>query len=700
MKLVRLLLSTIFSAGIVMAFAVNEPFIYINPVPSSTLHKNATGIILRAGEQINPATITKSGLFTIIGSLSKGHSVKVALSEDGKSILLQPLTPFVAGDSVVVIYGNGIKTVSGKKITSGRFYFKTTPSGTEPGPQLQVSPGIMDGEGIGNSKDLSAPNTAVESFWTKGIPPLYIWSNTGNSAPGSIFFSNFNFFNEPTEHYCIIDNAGDSIFGKYDTSNYNNFYLNHDGHFTLYNAVDSDYVELDSNYHAIDTFQMGNGYKADVHEFQLFSNKYHWMLAYDPEPVDMSQIVVGGKKTAKPIGCIIQELDDSNRVIFEWRSWDHYNLTDVTHEPLTSTEPDVVHGNSIEVDNDGNILFSARHLEEITKIDVNTGNIIWRLGGKNNQFKFTNDTIGFSYQHDVRRIANGHITVFDNGNYHSPPATYVKEYALDETAKTATLTWSYHRFNPASEHSYSHAMGSVQRLSDGHTFIDWGYIVTGAYPSITEVDSLGNIIWEMRLDSEYYDGIYRAHRVVWNPCSRVTFSTMAASKITATAANLSWLPATNAVSYSVEYRPVGTGTFKTQNLMKTTLKLKNLSPSTTYQWGVRSTCQTQGSSNFTALATFTTLSARDMSLNEDGLDATIYPNPSHGIFSLQIDAPDNNPVSVVILDASSRIMYQNSFGLSAGSNITSIDLSKLNAGVYFCQIKSGSNQIIKKIVIE
>src|SRR5450432_3650853 len=98
MKFIRLLLTTAFSVGILSAFATSsEPFIYTNPVPSSALHKPETGIILRAGEAINAATISKNGLFTVAGSISKNHSVTVALSEDGRSILVQPTTPFSAG---------------------------------------------------------------------------------------------------------------------------------------------------------------------------------------------------------------------------------------------------------------------------------------------------------------------------------------------------------------------------------------------------------------------------------------------------------------------------------------------------------------------------------------------------------------------------------------------------------------------------
>src|SRR5690606_33427409 len=104
---------------------------------------------------------------------------------------------------------------------------------------------------------------------------------------------------------------------------------------------------------------------------------------------------------------------------------------------------DYAHGNAVELDSDGNILISSRHMNEITKIDRTTGEIIWRWGGKNNEFTFVNDTLAFSFQHDIRRLPNGNVTLFDNGNHHKPPRSRAVEYELDEVNKTATVVWQY-----------------------------------------------------------------------------------------------------------------------------------------------------------------------------------------------------------------------------------------------------------------
>jgi len=55
-------------------------------------------------------------------------------------------------------------------------------------------------------------------------------------------------------------------------------------------------------------------------------------------------------------------------LIFQWRSWDHFQITDATHENLLASNIDYVHGNAIEIDTDSNIIISSRHMDEITKL--------------------------------------------------------------------------------------------------------------------------------------------------------------------------------------------------------------------------------------------------------------------------------------------------------------------------------------------
>ena len=132
----------------------------------------------------------------------------------------------------------------------------------------------------------------------------------------------------------------------------------------------------------------------------LLPNGHAFVLGDDFQTVRMDSIVEGGDSSAIVEGIIVQEID-------------------------------------------GTLLLSSRHLDEIMKIDRQTGDIIWRWGGKNNEFTFVDDTRGFSHQHAVRRIPNGDVTLFDNGNFHSPPFSRALEYRLDELGKTATLVWEY-----------------------------------------------------------------------------------------------------------------------------------------------------------------------------------------------------------------------------------------------------------------
>jgi len=179
---------------------------------------------------------------------------------------------------------------------------------------------------------------------------------------------------------------------------------------------------------------------------------------------------------------------------------------------LTDRNIDLVHGNALAISADGNLLLSSRNLNEITKIDLRTGNVIWRLGGKANMFKFVNGE-PFAYQHDVRQLPNGDITLFDNhATTQKPAPSRAVEYNIDETNRTVTEVWDYAHV-PSVFATY---MGSAQRLADGNTFLSWGAPYTKAgytYASMTELTPDNRTLFELTFDQPYVS--YRAVVFPW-----------------------------------------------------------------------------------------------------------------------------------------------------------------------------------------
>ena len=278
---------------------------------------------------------------------------------------------------------------------------------------------------------------------------------------------------------------------------------------SYFNNYNKSWIILNEYMNETDTLECVNGYLADFHDIQLLANGGYFLQTYDSIYVDMSQIDPGGNTNALIIILIIQEFDSNKNLIFEWNAWEHLNIADYHNLNLTSNRIVWMHGNSIHVDLDSNILVSNRRSSEVIKIDRNNGDVIWYFGGPNNEFSITNDPYnGFSRQHDVRRIENGNILLFDNGNDHDPPISRAVEYELDESEKTANLVWDFSH----PEGYVGLAMGSVQRLPNNNTLINWGrLLMQGAV--ITEVDYDKNIVFEIQYPYPFY--CYRVTKHTW-----------------------------------------------------------------------------------------------------------------------------------------------------------------------------------------
>ncbi|MBE2227322.1 MAG: aryl-sulfate sulfotransferase [Ignavibacteria bacterium] len=470
--------------------------IYTNPETNSKLVNIRSNIIIGVNSKLDPLAVKDRSVIKVTGSQSGKHEVLIRITKDRMKMIFEPETPFELGE--VVNVNVNIDKYLPLKNRTGNFEFSFTTQKTLSQKVHNTLYGDKYLTGI-------EPDQDQYSYHPGTIPEITV----SNSLPsdGKIFLSNFPFTNIANTPYLLILNNNGSVHTAVRLKqNGADFKKTKKGTLTFFSDNEAKFFEMDNNYNIIDSFYCGNGYSTDIHELQLLDNSHALLMSYDEQIIDMSSIVAGGNPSATVIGLIIQEIDENKNVVFQWRSWDHIPITDASHQDLTASRIDYIHGNAIELDNDGNILISSRHLDEITKISRTTGEIIWRLGGSRNQFQFINDPDKFNYQHGIRRLPNGNIILFDNGNFHTPPYSRAVEYALDEANKTATMVWQY-KNTPV---IFGFAMGFAQRLENGNTFISWG----STNPSATEVTPEGNIVQEIFLPPGIYS--YRSFKYEWN----------------------------------------------------------------------------------------------------------------------------------------------------------------------------------------
>lgn len=276
---------------------------------------------------------------------------------------------------------------------------------------------------------------------------------------------------------------------------------------------------IDTSFNEVDSVMCGNGFMADLHEFRVLPNGNYLLMSYYEVPYDMTKLFPNAIPNARVVNSLVQELDADKNVIFQWKAEDYIPITDAYINFLGAI---IVpsHINALELDYDGNLLISSRQLSEITKVNRMTGEIMWRLGGKKNQFQFINDNEAnaptyFSMMHCIRRLPNGNIILFDNGNQHQPQYSRAVEYELDEVNKTAKLVWEW-RHTPD---IFSASMASVQRLDSGETLIGWGGPLKTGEPSITEINKNGEVTFELSLP----DGTtnYRAYKFELDRCKLI-----------------------------------------------------------------------------------------------------------------------------------------------------------------------------------
>jgi len=273
------------------------------------------------------------------------------------------------------------------------------------------------------------------------------------------------------------------------------------GDFTVYagdaignNAATGAFIEIDPEGDSVRSIVATGSSYTDGHELQVVSDANgnriaDYLFGYDIRSVD--QTAYGGGPADQLAGHQLLRISAAGVVDTLLQGWGYWTQADKIDPPTNDQSID--HPNSIDFDLDGGVIASFRNLGAIIKIDPNTRQVLWQMGGTRNQFTFIGDPLnGFGGQHSVRVLPNGDFIVFDNGVTHTPQTTRAVEYAVNESARTATMVWEYMP-SPALFNEFT---GSVQRLANGNTVIAWTN-----FGLIDEVAATGVLIDRMQVNS-------------------------------------------------------------------------------------------------------------------------------------------------------------------------------------------------------
>ncbi|MEY3443982.1 MAG: hypothetical protein RLZZ519_2263 [Bacteroidota bacterium] len=344
-------------------------------------------------------------------------------------------------------------------------------------------------------------------FSTPGSPRYSIQRYNSNSNVGfdyvlmGLYRVQTPFFLPATNY--LLDRNGDVVWYQQGQMWALDFKLHSNGRMAFndnryWHILDSNFAEVDS--------VVCRGYRNDPHDMRMTADGHYFLICIEDTFMDLRSILTAdgnpGALNGRVDGVVIQQLDGAKNVVKEWHGLDHFSLTDADSTYFTNSGVyELNHTNSIDLDGNGRMLLSHRALNEISLIDWQTGNFIWHLGGKLNQFDLQGDP-GLKGQHDARFLPGGGISTFDNGNSLRDARSLI--YQLDTQQMRATISQQF-----SINGLESNAMGGFQAMNDGAGLVCFGRVSPANQPIISFFAADSTRYWDIfSLDS---CATYRAH---------------------------------------------------------------------------------------------------------------------------------------------------------------------------------------------
>ncbi len=262
----------------------------------------------------------------------------------------------------------------------------------------------------------------------------------------------------------------------------------------------------------------------DHHEYLPLAGGGRALLSYPViDNVDLTVLGSGFEADDEIADGLIQEIAADDTLLWSWKTSDHFEF-DVSFpvrwgpiDGYAGNEVDIYHLNSLQqvADGTGDYVVSARHMDNIFRVDRTTGNVDWVLGQmpsdapqvtKDAQLTIVGDVRGGPRRPHDARLNGNVLTMYDNRTATGEPARAVA-YEIDTTARTATLLWHIEDELGRS----SGGLGSNRINADDTILVSWG---GGIQPVFGEYTPSGEPLLEI---TQVAGG--NAYRIIKEPMS-------------------------------------------------------------------------------------------------------------------------------------------------------------------------------------
>ncbi|KAH7096232.1 ASST-domain-containing protein [Auriculariales sp. MPI-PUGE-AT-0066] len=278
--------------------------------------------------------------------------------------------------------------------------------------------------------------------------------------------------------------------------------------------------------------------KSDFHESRITRDGTLLTTLYETKINQDTSTVPGGT-----IGTTILDACFSELAISDGNELFHFCLHDAgvpfteSYHPINSSELvwDWAHPNAVYKDVLGNYVLSARYMHTVYYISSASGQILWKLGGKNSTF--SGSGTDFSWQHDAKFVGEGgrptsdiayartrRVSLFNNANTPTEHDQIVSTgivVEIDFAALTATnvanfTTERVEQITATSQGNFE-VYGADDLPSPPSKFTGGGLVSFGNVPAFAEFTKNGTlqrIVHWGDIDAPF-PGTYRTYKAPW-----------------------------------------------------------------------------------------------------------------------------------------------------------------------------------------